>query len=83
MPFDICMASIIVHFQKLAASSRENWVHARHIMDQATYRIGEKVLCYETEPGKVNKLYPAVVYSVRLTLVCGQLRRQVYSWGAV
>ena len=65
--FDICIVSIIVHFQKLAASSREKWwVHARHIMAHETYRIGEKVLCYETDPGKVNKLYPAVVYSVRL-----------------
>ena len=67
MTFDFCTVSIVKHFQKLAASSREKWAYARHTMAQAeaTFRIGEKVLCYETDPGKVNKLYPAVVYQVR------------------
>jgi len=33
-------------------------------MAQATFKIGERVLCYETDPGKVNKLYQAVVNQV-------------------
>ena len=33
-------------------------------MAQANFIIGERVLCYEPEPGKVNKLYPAVVKQV-------------------
>ena len=38
-------------------------------MAQATFRIGEKVLCYETDPGKVNKLYTAVVNQVIIEIV--------------
>ena len=37
-------------------------------MAQATFKIGERVLCYETDPGKVNKLYQAVVNQVIIGL---------------
>ena len=47
-------------------------------MAQATFRIGEKVLCYETDPGKVNKLYLAVVKQVMLG--CDQLGLQEKCW---
>ena len=33
-------------------------------MAQAAFLIGEKVLCYEPDPVKVNKLYPAIVKQV-------------------
>ena len=33
-------------------------------MAQATFKIGERALCYETDPGKVDKLYKAVVNQV-------------------
>ena len=36
----------------------------RHTMAHVTFIVGEKVLCYEPDPGKVNKLYPAVVKQV-------------------
>jgi hypothetical protein len=38
-------------------------------MAQATFSIGEKVLCYETDPGMVNKLYPAIVKQVTIVLL--------------
>ena len=62
-----------LHFQILATSSREKCVYAGHTMAQATFRIGEKVLCYETDPGKVNKLYPAVVNQVIIVIVLKML----------
>ena len=33
-------------------------------MAQATFKEGERVLCYETDPGKVNKIYRAAVRQV-------------------
>ena len=33
-------------------------------MAQAIFMEGERVLCYETDPGKVNKLYRAAVVQV-------------------
>ena len=38
-------------------------------MAHVTFIVGEKVLCYEPDPGKVNKLYPAVVKQV-IILMC-------------
>ena len=38
-------------------------------MAQATFKVGEKVLCYETDPGKVNKLYRAVVNQVLISMI--------------
>ena len=28
------------------------------------YRLGERVLCYEPDPGKVSKIFPAIVNQV-------------------
>ena len=42
-------------------------------MAHATYSKGEKVLCYETDPGMVNKLYPAVVKQAIIVLLNSML----------
>ena len=38
-------------------------------MAQATFKVGEKVLCYETDPRKVNKLYRAIVNQVLIVMI--------------
>ena len=30
------------------------------------YRLGERVLCYEPDPGRVSKIFPAIVNQVRV-----------------
>ena len=57
-----CVVLIASHFLKLNTTFRDKC--ARHTMAQASFLIGEKVLCYEPDLGKVNKLYPAVVKQV-------------------
>ena len=62
-----CVVLIASHFLKLDTTFRDKC--ARHTMAQASFLIGEKVLCYETDPGKVNKLYTAVVNQVIIEIV--------------